>query len=91
MIVGKGNCLNIDIKVIPKSSRDLIEVCDDFIRVKITAPPVDGKANKAIIKLFSERLCVSKKSVSIIRGELSHQKTISIEGITRDEFLKRIS
>jgi len=49
-----------------------------FLKIYLTAAPIDGRANKELIKLLSEKLGVSKSKVRIIRGEKSKEKVIEI-------------
>jgi len=73
----------IRVKVIPRSSRTEIAGKEkDIYRVKITDPPVEGKANKGLIKLLSERLGVPRGSVEIVSGKTSKLKMIRLRGLT---------
>jgi uncharacterized protein (TIGR00251 family) len=72
----------IEIKVAPRSSkREVIGAVGNVVKVKLTAPPVDGAANEQLIELLSERLKIKKSSITIIKGESSRQKTIKITGV----------
>lgn len=68
-----------EIKVVTKSSMDRIYWENDGIKVKIREIPEDGKANRAIIALFSKTFKIQKKNIVIIKGERSSNKTIKIE------------
>ncbi|KAA0258968.1 YggU family protein [Deferribacter autotrophicus] len=60
-------------------------------KLKIASPPVDGAANKELIKFLSKKLGISKSKVKIISGEKSRIKTLEIDSdITEDEFIKII-
>jgi uncharacterized protein (TIGR00251 family) len=72
----------IRVKVLPRSSRDEIAgVEDGIVRIKLTAPPVQGKANKALIKLLAKHLGVPKQSIAIVAGERARLKSVAIEGV----------
>ena len=60
------------------SSDDIVGVHGDRLKIRITAPPVDGKANEHIIKWFSKLFKVPKNSIEILQGELGRQKTVKI-------------
>jgi hypothetical protein len=60
---------------------------DGCLRVRITAAPEKGKANKAIIALLSKKLKISKSSLQIISGETSSRKKIIAKGIASDKLL----
>lgn len=65
-----------DVKVITKASVDKIYLENNIIKVKIREIPENGKANKAIIELFSKTFKIPKKNIDIIKGLKSSNKTI---------------
>lgn len=66
----------------PKSSKNgRVGPYRDGIKVKVTAPPVDGKANKALIQFLAEELGISPSSIGIIQGLHSQWKILRIPGI----------
>lgn len=81
------------VKVIPGAKKNEISALmpDGRLKVRLTAPPVDGKANQALIKLFAKVLDVPKSRVFIISGELSRSKKLVIEGIDRQQYQAIIS
>lgn len=71
--------LLLNCRVQPRASADeFAEVLDDAIKVRITAPPVDGKANAHLIKFLASAFGVPRSQVSILRGESSRQKRVEI-------------
>jgi uncharacterized protein (TIGR00251 family) len=76
----------IQIKVLPRSARNQITENDNGVfRVKLTAPPVEGKANVALKQFLSKKLGVAKGSIKIVSGERSRQKSVLIHGLTLEE------
>ena len=74
---------DIKIKILPRSSRDeLIGREGDIYKVKVTAPPVDGKANRALISLLSKKLGTAKSYIEITSGRNSRMKQIRIYGLS---------
>lgn len=68
-------------KLQPKAANDeFVGEQGDQLKIRITAPPVDGKANQHLIKFVAKSFGVSKSSVSIQSGELSRSKVIRITG-----------
>jgi len=59
--------------------------------VKVAAPPSKGKANERLIAFFSRLLGVSKRNISIIKGHTSRNKLIVIDGLSREDIMKRLS
>ena len=83
--------ITFSIKVMPRSSRcEIVGVQEDALKLKITAPPVDGSANEECIRYLSKLLHIGKSSIRIIGGEHSRKKIIRISGLTRKDFEARI-
>lgn len=81
----------IQVRVLPRSSRnEVIGGENGVIKVKLAAPPVDGKANKALKEFLAKRLGVSRKNVEIISGERSRLKSIRIHGLSREDVRGRL-
>jgi uncharacterized protein (TIGR00251 family) len=78
----------IKVRLLPRSSRNrLVGRRGDEIRVKVTAPPVDGRANKALIDCLAKELAIPKKSFEIISGKKSRLKTVRIHNVSPDQVL----
>ena len=72
----------------PKSSKnEVVGPYRDGIKVKVTAPPVKGKANEALIRFLAEELGVSPSRIEIMRGLHSREKTLRISGTILDKRL----
>ena len=56
----------------------------DSVKIKLHAPPVDGKANSELVKFIAESLSVSKSSVEIKSGQSSRKKVLFVSGVTAD-------
>jgi len=85
---GKSNWLQV--KVTPNASRNEITgLIDGVLQVKVAAPPVKGKANKELTDFLSQALGVKKSSLSIVKGQTGRNKVIAIEGLSRDDIIKR--
>lgn len=82
----------IKVRVLPKSSRtEIIAIEDDTYKVKLTAPPVEGKANKALIALLARRLGIGKGRIEIVSGGRSRLKTVRIYGLSSKEVTSLMS
>ncbi len=66
----------VKVKIVPNSSKNDIIIEDEFIKVKVTAQPIENKANKALIEYLSKTFKVSKTSIEIVKGETSKEKTL---------------
>lgn len=76
--------MKIDVKVTPKAAAEKVVESNGKLRVYVTVAPVDGKANKAVIKLLAKRFGVTPSRISILRGETSRNKLIEIEETKTD-------
>ena len=64
----------------PKASNDaIVGLLDDSVKIRITAPPIEGKANAHLVKFLAKQFGVAKSSVTILSGELGRQKRVKIE------------
>lgn len=80
----EGDELHLFIKVQPKASKDefgevLTDSLCDRIKIRITAPPIDGKANKHLVKFLSTVFKVPKSSINIKNGETGRNKYLIIK------------
>lgn len=73
--------MKIDVKVIPGAKRNAMKIESVPVKVYLTAPAVDGKANKALIEFLSDYYKITKSNISIRKGLKTRYKTINIEGI----------
>ena len=82
--------MRLAVRVIPRNSRNSIEWEQETLKVRLTAPPVDGAANEALIALLAERLGLPKRSISIVSGVTGRQKIVEIVGMAEEEVEKRL-
>ncbi len=73
-ITDKGIIVNI--KISPNAKKNEIIREGGNVKIKITAQPIDGKANKALIEFLSKYFKIPKTSIEILKGETSKEKTI---------------
>jgi uncharacterized protein (TIGR00251 family) len=81
------NEFRVCVKVQPNAgSNQVLGINDGVWRIKISAPPDKGKANKKLVEFLSERLGIRKDCIIILKGETSHNKVLAIAGIGQKEF-----
>lgn len=73
--------MKLNIKVIPRSSQNEVvgQMADGVLKVKLTAPPVDGAANEALVEVLSEYFDTPKSKIKIVRGLTNKNKVVEIE------------
>ncbi len=81
----KDEGLIIRLKISPNASKNEIIRSSDGIKIKITAQPIDGKANKCLVEFISKKYKIPKSSIAIVRGETSKEKTILIKNLDNDK------
>jgi hypothetical protein len=80
------------LRVQPRASRNaVVGLMGDAVKLALTAPPVDGKANAAVVEYLAELLRVSKSSVTIVSGETGRNKLIAVRGVTAEQVRKALN
>jgi uncharacterized protein (TIGR00251 family) len=83
--------MELRVRVTARASRDeLAGLRDGVLRVRVSAPPVDGKANEAVCRLIARALKVGKTSVTVTKGERSRDKVVEIDGVEPETALQRL-
>jgi uncharacterized protein len=79
------------LRVQPRSRRnEIVGERAGALLVRVTAPPVDGKANEAVRRLVAKRLGVPAGRVAVVRGESSRDKLVEVDGIDDDELWRAL-
>ena len=87
-----GNNVNIALRVYPSTNRsEVVGFRNGVLQVKVSEPPTKGKANRELITLLSQLLKIGKGSINIVKGHTIRSKVIAIDGLSREEVMKRIS
>lgn len=86
-----GNDIVIKVKIVPGSPKNkIVGVYNNALKIFITTPPVEGKANKKCIAYLAEYFDIAKSKIEIILGETSKNKLIKIYDINQKDFLDKI-
>ena len=92
MADGDRNVTRLSARLSPRASRNEIgDFRDEVLQVRVTAPPVEGAANEALVSLLAERLDLPKANLSVTHGYASRSKVVEIAGLDRDEVLARLA
>ena len=75
----------VKIKIVPNSSKNDIILEEDFVKVKVTAQPIENKANKALVEFLSKTFKIPKTSIEIIKGDTSKEKTLLFKVLDNDK------
>jgi uncharacterized protein (TIGR00251 family) len=83
--------MQLRVRVTARASRDeLAGLRDGVLHVRVSAPPVDGKANQAVCRLIARAVGVGRTSVSVVRGERSRDKVVEIDGLEPEAALRKL-
>jgi uncharacterized protein (TIGR00251 family) len=84
--------ITFSIKVHPRARKNAITgVTGDALKLALTAPPVDGKANQAVIEFFADLFAIPRSSVTIASGGASRNKVVRIAGVSKPQAEQRLS
>jgi len=84
--------VTFSVKVRPRAKREAISgIVGDALKVDLTAPPVEGKANEALTRFFAELLKVPRSSVTIASGKANRLKVIHVTGITAEDLRRHLA
>jgi len=79
------------VRVVPRAKKnEIVGVHGDALRIRLTAPPVEGRANEALIAFLAQRLGVRKSQVEIMAGATSRRKMIRVIGLWPQEVEKHL-
>lgn len=84
--------MRLEVRVQPRASRN--EIARDAsgqIKLRLTAPPVDGEANRVAVKFLADRFGLSRSSVRLIRGESSKTKIFELDGVTIEDIERALA
>jgi len=80
------------IRVVPRAARSaLARDASGVLRVHLTAPPVEGAANRALLALLADRLVLPKSTLAVARGERGRDKVVSVDGYSPSDLEQRLT
>jgi hypothetical protein len=84
--------ISFAVKVHPRARKNAITgTIGDALKLALTAPPVEGRANQAVIEFFADLFQIPRSSVTITSGETSRNKVVRVSGISRAAVEQRLS
>jgi uncharacterized protein (TIGR00251 family) len=83
--------VRLRLRIQPKAARtELVGLHGDAIRIRLSAPPVDGAANEALLKFLADKLSVPLRAVRLTAGEASRSKVVTVTGIDLQHVAERL-
>ncbi len=79
------------LRIQPRASRNaIVGLHGQSVRIRLTAPPVEGAANEALVSCLAERLGVPEAAVDLVRGHASRDKVVEVAGLAPEEVARRL-
>jgi uncharacterized protein (TIGR00251 family) len=90
MVTQRGDAARFNVRVHPRAPRNGVDgVHAGTLRIRVTAPPVDGAANEAVASVLAEWLGVAARDVRIVAGGASRSKLVEVDGVSADLVRRR--
>jgi uncharacterized protein (TIGR00251 family) len=87
----RGEDVSFRVRVVPRASRNTIAgIHDGAVRIRLTAPPVEGAANEALVTFLSSVLRVAKRDIELVSGQSARNKVVSVSGLAAEEVEARL-
>jgi len=87
---GEGSA-TVTVHVLPRASREGVAgLFGDAVRVRLTAPPLENRANEALVRFLSASLNVPRSCVEIVSGRRGRKKVVRVAGISREDLFLRL-
>lgn len=86
MIEATRGGVRLHLFIQPKSSKnEIVGLHNDLLKIKLTAQPIDGKANEALIEFLADYFDIPKRHIILVRGDTGRNKTVELQGLTESE------
>lgn len=83
-----GPSATVSVRVVPRSSKEGVAGCEGgIVRIRLHAPPVEGKANEALVRFLAKALGVPKGRITLVAGERGRSKIVRVAGLTREALM----
>ena len=90
-ITEAGGGVTFAVRVVPRASKNAIAgIHGDALKIRVTAPPVEGRANEALVAFLAKRLGVRKSQVEIVAGAASRRKLFRVIALSLEEVEERL-
>lgn len=88
---GGGESATVAIHVLPRASKEGVAgVAGDAVRIRLTAPPIENRANEALVRFLAAALGVARGRIEIVAGGRGRRKVVRVEGLSREETYRRL-
>lgn len=86
-----GGCILLKLRIHPGARRSTVNgIFNGALKIELQAPPVDGKANAALLKFLADKLDIPKSKISLKSGECSRDKVVKITDLTIEQIISKL-
>ncbi len=86
-----NGAVSFTVRLTPRASRsEIVGIEGDAVKIRLSAPPVEGKANEALVKFLADQLDVPRANVEIVTGHAARRKVVRIRGVTAGQIEKML-
>ena len=89
-LISKDKDTILLVKIVPNSKKNYLTILNDRLKINITAPPIDNRANIFLIDYISKNLNIKKNLIQIVQGKKSKLKSLLIKDLSRDDINQKI-
>ncbi len=88
MSIADGSSATVSVRVVPRSSKEGVAGFEGgVVKIRLNAPPVEGKANDALVRFLAKAVGVPRSRVTLVTGERGRSKIVRVAGVTREELM----
>ena len=92
MFKESNGAVTIAVKVIPRASKNrIVGIEGDAVKIRLNAPPVEGKANDALIAFLADALGMHRTQIEIVMGHTSRRKIVRVRGVGAQEVERKLT
>ena len=86
-----GTSATFSVRVVPRSAREGVAgTSEGAVRIRLTAPPVENRANEALVRFLSQSLGIPRRHVELVTGGRGRHKVVRVHGMSREEIFRRL-
>ena len=91
MKTGASGPVRLSVRVVPGASKNEVTSVNGTWKIRLTAPPVEGKANRALIEFLAKKLDISSSALELVSGASSRSKMVAVSGLSPEEINQRLA
>lgn len=87
-----GSSATLSVRVVPRSAKEGVAGFEGgVVRIRLNAPPVEGRANESLVRFLAKTLDVPKSRITLVAGEKGRRKVVRVDGVTREDLMAALA